>query len=387
MCLNFPWRRCNAQERYRLQRINRHNPTIDRRVFQAHSRLDTNSHVLQGVFFLSYLGVIYLFIRQTDVLNDFFIGLIFFFGAIFVYVGIIIQRKTFNMLTQTNQNLKLYAEKLERNQAKLIRLNKNLENEIQEKEKAKKSDQLKSDFLSQVSHELRTPLTSIFGFAKLIKRDFETICGAGAIPASLVNKQKRIEKNTSIISIECGRLTRMINNVLDLAKIESGQATWNDQPISLDDILTSSLASVKGLVHEKKALSLKIETPGEAPTILIDPDLITQVIVNLLSNSIKFSESGTITVKAQRDEKGVQISIHDEGIGIDEDNLPKIFDKYHIARTGNTLGASKLGTGLGLPICKQIVEHYGGTIRAESEFGKGSHFFVTLPPGIIVEQD
>ena len=145
-------------------------------------------------FFLSYLGVIYLFIRQIDVLNDFFIGLIFFFGAIFVYVGIIIQRKTFNMLTQTNQNLKLYAEKLERNQAKLIRLNKNLENEIQEKEKAKKSDQLKSDFLSQVSHELRTPLTSIFGFAKLIKRDFETICG-GWCDSGLARQQTETDRN------------------------------------------------------------------------------------------------------------------------------------------------------------------------------------------------
>ena len=341
--------------------------------------------VFMFFFLFAYLLVIYFIVEQIDVINNLFIALIFFLGATFVYIGILIQGKAFDLLNSSNRELKKYATKLEENQSKLLTLNKDLKKEIEQKVIAQESEQLKTDFLSQVSHELRTPLTSIFGFTKLIQKDFETIRLGNVIHGPLVKKQKRIEKNIEIISSECSRLTRMINNVLDLAKIESGQANWNDEVVSLEDIIESSVQSVNGLVLEKPYVTLNVDISGSLPTIYIDADLITQVLVNLLSNAIKFTDSGEIAVRFMVTDQNVVITVRDPGVGISPESLSKIFDKYYIARNGNTLSSSKLGTGLGLPICKQIVSHYGGEIVAESEMGKGSLFSVVLPRSIIVE--
>nr|WP_287410614.1 HAMP domain-containing sensor histidine kinase [Pseudodesulfovibrio sp.] len=336
-------------------------------------------------FFFAYILVIFIFIGHFDVVNDLFIALVFFFGAVFVYIGIVIQRKAFGLLNNTNKELREHARKLEENQDKLIRLNDNLKMEIKQKEMAQEAEQLKSDFLSQVSHELRTPLTSIFGFTKLIKKDFDVISSENVIPEPLAKKENRIRKNISIISYECSRLTRMINNVLDLAKIESGQATWNDEPTSLEDVLQSSVTAVEGLVLEKPSVTMTIGTHSPLPSMYLDVDLITQVLVNLLSNAIKFTDSGEIVITASVNDKHIEIAVSDEGVGMTAENITRIFDKYYVAKKGNTLSSSQLGTGLGLPICKQIVEHYHGEILAESVLGKGSCFYVTFPLSIMVK--
>nr|WP_321513911.1 HAMP domain-containing sensor histidine kinase [uncultured Pseudodesulfovibrio sp.] len=330
-------------------------------------------------FFFAYLVVIFFFMSQIDVIDELVIGLIFIFGAIFVYTGIIIQRRAFDLLNNINIELREYAGKLEENQETLLHLNENLKQEIKQKEMAQQSEQLKSDFLSQVSHELRTPLTSIFGFTKLIKKDFDSISSEIAADGPSAIKKDRIWKNISIIICECSRLTRMINNVLDLAKIESGQATWNDKPTLLKDVIESSVTAVEGLLLEKASVSLKIDTRSSLPSLYIDADLITQVMVNLLSNAIKFTDSGEITIETTVSEDTLVIAVCDEGVGMSSESLDRIFDRYYVARNGNTLSSSKLGTGLGLPICKEIIEHYKGEILAESEFGKGSCFYVTLP--------
>jgi len=336
-------------------------------------------------FFLSYLGVIFLFINQIDIVSNLFIGLIFFFGGIFVYIGIIIQQQAFSSLKASNQDLKDYSVRLEQEQEKLISLNEDLKNEISRRMKAQESEQLKSDFLSQVSHELRTPLTSIFGFTKLMQKDLDAIWEIEGMQAQTVRKRERLEKNLSIVCSECSRLTRLINNVLDLARIESGQMTWDDVPVSLDDIVGSSVTAVEGLFVENSSVSLKVDIPRELPALRVDLDLVTQVFVNLISNSVKFTKSGEIAVTVTRELHYIQVSVCDQGVGMTEENLSRIFDKYFIARKGDTLSSTKLGTGLGLPICKQIVEHYGGKIWAESEFGVGSCFYVTLPDSLFVE--
>lgn len=208
-------------------------------------------------FFVAYLVVIFFFISKIDVIGNLFIGLIFLFGAIFVYTGIVIQRKSIALLNASNSELRKYAEDLEANQNQLLTLNDELKAEIKKREMAQHSEQLKSDFLSQVSHELRTPITSIFGFAKLMKKDFDTIASHADIKAPFDKKQNKIEQNISIIISECSRLTRMINNVLDLAKIEAGETTWNDAPIPLVEVINSSMTAVRGLVLEKETVKLE----------------------------------------------------------------------------------------------------------------------------------
>lgn len=336
-------------------------------------------------FFFAYIIVIFIFIGHFDVVNHLFIALVFFFGAVFVYIGIVIQRKAFDLLSNSNKELREHARKLEKNQGKLIRLNDNLKTEIEQKEMAQEAEQLKSDFLSQVSHELRTPLTSIFGFTKLIEKDFDVISSENIISEPCVKRENRIRKNISIISYECSRLTRMINNVLDLAKIESGQATWNDEPTSLEDVIQSSVTAVEGLILEKPSVTMIIGPHAPLPSMCLDADLITQVLVNLLSNAIKFTDTGEIVITASMDDKHVKIAVSDEGVGMTPENLVRIFDKYYVAKKGNTLSSSQLGTGLGLPICKQIVEHYHGEILAESVLGEGSRFYVVLPLSISVK--
>ncbi len=214
--------------------------------------------------------------------------------------------------------------------------------------KAQESEQLKSDFLSQVSHELRTPLTSIFGFTKLMQKDLDAIWEIEGMQAQTVRKRERLEKNLSIVCSECSRLTRLINNVLDLARIESGQMTWDDVPVSLDDIVGSSVTAVEGLFVENSSVSLKVDIPRELPALRVDLDLVTQVFVNLISNSVKFTKSGEIAVTVTRELHYIQVSVCDQGVGMTEENLSRIFDKYFIARKGDTLSSTKLGTGLGL---------------------------------------
>lgn len=334
-------------------------------------------------FFLAYLAVIYFFVAKIDVIGNLFVGLIFMFGAIFVYIGIRIQRKSVELLIASNSELRNHAEELEAKQKEVINLYEDLKFEIEQKERAQESEQIKSDFLSQVSHELRTPLTSIFGFIKLIDKDFSSCISGIDIAPPLDKKQDRIKKNISIISSECARLTRMINNVLDLAKIESGESTWNNAPIELSDIVDSSLTAVEGLILEKGTVRIDSKLSPNLPAIVADADLITQVLINLLSNAIKFSDSGTVTIRVMYENSYISIAVSDEGVGIPPEDIERIFDRYFISRKGDTLKTPRLGTGLGLPICKQIVEHYGGQISAQSELGVGSTVQMTLPNSIV----
>jgi signal transduction histidine kinase len=229
-------------------------------------------------------------------------------------------------------------------------------------EEAKKVDQLKSDFVTKVSHEFRTPLTSIKGFAEILLTSEE---------ASEFQKEF-----LRIILQESDRLTRLINDVLDLAKIESGRIEWHIQPVDLAEVLLSVSRSLFSVAQGKR-LSLVTEVPPLLPRVNADRDQLIQVINNLLSNAIKFTPEGRITVSARRKgEQEVQISICDTGIGIPAEELPRIFEKFHqVAPSGR--GTPK-GTGLGLAICQEIIQRLGGKIWCESVPGEGSTFHLTL---------
>ncbi|MBF0225802.1 MAG: AAA family ATPase [Desulfobacterales bacterium] len=244
----------------------------------------------------------------------------------------------------------------------------------------KELDTLKADFLSSVSHELRAPLTSILGFAKLILKDFLKYFMPLSISHSqIIKKSGRIKENLEIIVKESINLTRLINNVLDLSKIESEKVVWNDSLLKINDIIIDALNEVKEDFSKKPEIKIVLNIDNNLPYISVDKYRMTQVFTNLLSNTVKFSLKGLVEIKTELSGEYIKICVEDSGIGISQSDLIKIFDKFHQKNQMNYLRDKPNGTGLGLSICKHIIEHYNGKIWAESIIGKGSKFIILLP--------
>ena len=243
-------------------------------------------------------------------------------------------------------------------------------------------DKMKDAFLSTVSHELRTPLTSIQSFSEILlsyEEDPET-------------RKEFLE----IISAESKRLSRLINDILDLSKIQAGEASWNDDLFSIAEVIEVVVKAQQQIVREK-SLQLRLDLPREPPRVFADRDRIQQVITNLLNNAIKFSfDGGEIRIHVEVHEgrrKGeisdwIKVGVYDQGIGIDRNDHEEIFKKFRQVSSDNLKNKPK-GTGLGLPICKDIISHYEGNLWVESEMGKGSAFIFTLPttPNVAVRSD
>ena len=245
-----------------------------------------------------------------------------------------------------------------------------------------KLDQLKSDFLSSVSHELRTPLTSIRGFAHLVEREFSrSFAVLAGDDAGLNKKAGRIRDNLNIILKESDRLTRLINDVLDLAKIEAGRVEWHDAPVPPGALVRDAANAAQGMFDQKPGVELKVAIQDDLPQFIGDADRMQQVLVNLLNNAAKFTDQGAVTVQAfLNPENLIQIDISDSGIGFPPEEAETIFDKFQQARHGDTLADRPKGTGLGLAISREIVDRHKGRIYAQSQPGKGSVFTVILPP-------
>jgi PAS domain S-box-containing protein len=242
----------------------------------------------------------------------------------------------------------------------------------------KEIDQMKTDFIATVSHELRTPLTSVLGFASIIQEKLEENLFPLLPNEDRKTKKiiRRVRDNLNIIVSEAERLTSLINDVLDIAKMEAGKVEWNLQPTSVQEIIDRALAATASL-FETNGLELIQEIEPELPQIIADRDRLIQVIINLISNAIKFTDEGSITCRAGVKNNDIQVSIIDTGSGIASQDQDKVFEKFK--QVGETLTDKPKGTGLGLPICKQIIEHHGGNISVESTLGKGSNFVFTLP--------
>lgn len=277
-------------------------------------------------------------------------------------------------LTSMNSDL----EELVRDRTKVL-----VEKAIELKEaneRLRELDELKSAFLSSVSHELRTPLTSLLGFSKIIKRDFNRIFMPLAEGDKALKLGTRIQSNLDIIGSEGERLTRLINDVLDLSRIEAGKEEWQFVDVDMAGAINRAVTSASGVFELKPQVQLVIRRFDMVPLVHGDPDRLQQVLINLLSNAAKFTESGQVAVDLYVDERSlVHIRIEDTGIGVEPQFLEKIFDKFHQAQNGDTLTEKPSGTGLGLAICRQIVEHCGGSIWAESQVGKGTTVHLTLP--------
>ena len=246
------------------------------------------------------------------------------------------------------------------------------------KAKAEDANEAKSAFLSTVSHELRTPLTSVLGFAKIIRKRLED----KVFPAVTVEDQKikrtmkQVSENLNVVVSEGERLTNLINDVLDLAKIESGRMEWHMKPVFLQDVINRAIASTSSL-FDQKGLTLQKNISSDLPLVSADEDKLIQVVINLLSNAVKFTDKGKVSIDAYQDEGQIIVEVQDTGIGIADDDKHKVFERFRQA--GDTLTDKPQGTGLGLPICREIIEHHGGIIWMKSDLGVGSTFFFSIP--------
>ena len=243
---------------------------------------------------------------------------------------------------------------------------------------AEDADAAKSAFLSTVSHELRTPLTSVLGFAKIIRKrlDDRIFPLITTDDRKILQTVQQIQDNLQVVVGEGERLTKLIDDVLDLAKIEAGKLEWNMGPVTVQEIIDHATAATASL-FEPKGLRLAKEIDPTLPVITGDRDRLIQVVINLVSNAVKFTDAGTITCRAVRQADMLVVSVIDTGLGIAPADQPKVFERFK--QVGDTLTDKPKGTGLGLPICREIVEHHGGSVWVESELGKGSTFFFSLP--------
>ena len=289
-------------------------------------------------------------------------------------------RSLANQVSLAIHNARLYE--------KLIRFSKELETKVAErtlelKNKSlelseanralKEMDQLKTEFLANVSHELRTPLNSILGFTLNLLDGVD-----GSINEEQRNSLQKVEKASN-------RLLQLINDVLDLSKLRAGRMELHTEKISLRGIIEEALQTIEPLARSKE-ISLEVEE-AEVPPLLVDRDKIIQVLLNLLGNAVKFTDShGRITLslgKVSLPEKPgvmkdyVAVRVRDTGIGIKEEDLQNIFQEF--VQIDSSATRRHGGTGLGLPISRHLVEMHGGRIWVESEYGKGSSFTFILP--------
>jgi signal transduction histidine kinase len=243
--------------------------------------------------------------------------------------------------------------------------NARLFKEIEEKgHQLELASKYKSQFLASMSHELRTPMNAVLGYTRMLLMNVY-----GELPERVKDVHQRIDKS--------GRhLLGLINDVLDFSKIEAGQLSLTISPCSIKDVIQSVVASTQSLAAEKK-LAVKVTTAADLPSIDCDERRISQVLLNLVGNAIKFTDAGEIRIDAAPANGGVVVSVADTGPGIQPGDLEIIFQEFRQAE--GSLPQRKGGTGLGLAIAKKIVEMHGGKIWVESKVGKGSKFTFTLP--------
>jgi len=242
-------------------------------------------------------------------------------------------------------------------------------------EQLRELDRLKSSFLANMSHELRTPLNSILGFADVMLEELD-----GPLTDNMRTDLGLIYKNGQ-------HLLHLINDVLDMAKIESGKMNLNIEKFNLQEVI-EEVTSITSTLASEKNLALFIEPASDREVeISADKIRVRQVMINLVNNAIKFTEKGKISIHVAREENSVLITVKDTGIGIPMDHLEAIFQEFTQVDTSTTRKAG--GTGLGLPISRKLIEMHGGRLWAESSGvnGEGSTFYVFLPIEARIKQD
>jgi signal transduction histidine kinase len=269
-------------------------------------------------------------------------------------------REEKRLRAQIEEHSKLLELKVQERTAELQALNARLT----------ENDRLKTEFLNNVSHELRSPLAAIASASKIINRYGD-------------ENKKSGKRFSSVIMDEADRLGRLINELLDLAKIEAGRVEWNMETLDNPGELLSHVAMTFKPLAEERGVQLRVLCPERLPAISGDRDRLIQVLTNLCSNAMKFTpEGGAITLTGEVGERTgtpvIVVKLLDTGVGIPEDQLDKIFDRFHQVQVRKG-GNKPKGTGLGLAICREVIAHHGGEIWAEAPLEGGTRMVFYLP--------
>jgi len=261
------------------------------------------------------------------------------------------------------ENARLYEALEQANLTLEEKVTERTKNLVEANERLRELDQAKSNFISLVSHELRTPLTAIKGFiVTLYHYDTE------------ITPEKR-KLYLSVLNEETDRLTRLITELLDISRIESGRIEMQWQPVSVPRIVQRVFDT---LTIRRGQVVLAKHFPEQFPQVIADPDKLEQVLVNLVGNALKYTpENGTVEVRGSVRGDQVVVEVYDQGPGVPFSEQEKIFDKFY--RLDNEANRKSPGTGLGLPICRALINLHGGKIWVESDDGKGSRFIFTVP--------
>jgi signal transduction histidine kinase len=259
-----------------------------------------------------------------------------------------------HILEETRQAI-AHSRELERVTAELKAANRRL----------KELDRLKDQFLSTVTHELRTPLAAVRSIAEILN-------------ASPHLPEERHRQLTGIVVAESERLTRLIDQVLDFQRIETGRIQWQSAPVDVREVCRDALEAVRQLI-ENQGIAVAVDLPESIPPIRGDRDRLIEVMINLLSNAVKFSVTpgGRIEIRAAAQPGRLRIEVRDNGIGIPTEELESVFEEFRQLR--HPARGRPAGSGLGLSIARRIVQHHGGRIWAENNPGGGAVFVFTLP--------
>jgi signal transduction histidine kinase len=291
-----------------------------------------------------------------------------------------------NLIAGALESARLYGELEAQNRALEARVEERTRDLVramseaqQARTAAETANAAKSTFLSNVSHELRTPLTSIVGFAKLDRKRLDDVI----FPLTPRDDPKvdravrQVSETLGIVEAEGLRLKTLIDDLLDLAKIEAGRFEFRADPVDLGAVVHQAVAATSSL-FEAAGLPLGIAVADHVPPVTGDPDRLVQVVINLLSNAVKFTRSGSVRCSVAVRGGEVVVAVADTGSGIRPEDHARIFEPFRQS-TSDTLPDGPKGTGLGLPISKQIVEAHGGRMWLDSEPGAGSTFWFAIP--------
>jgi two-component system phosphate regulon sensor histidine kinase PhoR len=270
-------------------------------------------------------------------------------------------REKVRELTEAKTALTNMMADLDETNKKLLEAQKKLKKSFRE---LKKLDVEKDRFISIAAHELKTPMTAISGFAQLLKNE------------KIIEDKERREKYLKIIEEEIKRLAKLVTDVLDLSRIDLGTIKVFIEEVNVKEILNEVKDEMEELAKEK-GLYLNIKIDEKVSTIFTDREKLKRILVNLVSNGIKYTEKGGVTIEAVKEKDKVRFCVCDTGIGIPKEHFKKIFTRFYQVASPHTRKVT--GSGLGLSICKELVELLGGRIWFESKLGKGSKFYFTLP--------
>ena len=261
----------------------------------------------------------------------------------------------------TSKNLESQLAQVKELSEQALEQERRIREEEIRRELTEEATQHKSEFLARMSHDLRTPMNAIIGYTRILLRRLED---------TIDDRQYR---NLDHIQTSANHLLNLINDILDLSKIEADRIDIKPEPVDLKELVTECVVSVESLVQSEVTLEQHLE---KVDPIRTDADRLHRVVMNLLSNALKFTDEGSITLSLRSVDEWLELSVADTGMGIPAEDLPHIFDEFRqIERQG---GIEKEGTGLGLAIARKSVELLGGTILVESEVGTGTTFTLKI---------